>query len=328
MSSRVPPSATRRAALAGTAAVLLGACDLARNASSETPAPAATGPPSGSPSGSPTGSFRDPDLVLLDDAATAAAEAQQLLRAVRRTHPGLRRSLRPMVTMHEDHLAVLTDAGATVVVTKSPNVPTDRESAAAQVLAGESRLQRELSRRSMRADQGAVARLLSVLAAGIASHLGHDAVGPQRSSSGRADGAEALQDTLTAEHAAVFVYGVLGGRTSQSATTRLFGQVRSAYDVHRSRRDELTRWLREAGAEPVAPAPEYLVDPVPTTPTQVRESAAGIEASAAEAYAAQVSSTTGAYRRWANTALIDSAVRARTFGAPATSFPGAPELRP
>ncbi len=51
---------------------------------------------------------------------------------------------------------------------------------------------------------------------------------------------DALQTTLAAEHAAVYVYGVLGGRTSKSAEPATYAAISSAYDAHRARRDQLT----------------------------------------------------------------------------------------
>ena len=64
----------------------------------------------------------------------------------------------------------------------------------------------------------------------------------------------ALQAVLAAEHAAVYVYGVLGGQTSQSAQPALFAAVDDAYAAHRARRDRLTQQITDLGADPVAAA--------------------------------------------------------------------------
>ncbi|NED21451.1 DUF4439 domain-containing protein, partial [Streptomyces sp. SID9913] len=47
----------------------------------------------------------------------------------------------------------------------------------------------------------------------------------------------ALQAALAAEHAAVYGYGVVGGRIGKERAP----QARSAYDAHRARRDTLVR---------------------------------------------------------------------------------------
>ena len=44
---------------------------------------------------------------------------------------------------------------------------------------------------------------------------------------------DALQTTLAGEHAAVYLYGALGGRTSQAAAPALYAALRDAYAAHR-----------------------------------------------------------------------------------------------
>src|SRR3546814_15286449 len=68
---------------------------------------------------------------------------------------------------------------------------------------------------------------------------------------------EGLQSTLAAEHAAVWLYGVLGGQTSSSAQPSLSKRLGETYVIHRSRRDQLVRWLRDADDVPVASAVAY-----------------------------------------------------------------------
>ena len=137
---------------------------------------------------------------------------------------------------------------------------------------------------------------------------------------------EALQATLAGEHAAVYVYGVLGGRVSASAEPRLATDLRAAYDVHRARRDQVTAMVRAAGAEPVAAEVSYLLPNDADTAKRCRRAAAETEQRCAEVYATAVGSTARANRQWAIDALADSAVRQLGFGAPATAFPGVPEL--
>ncbi|MGY5106639.1 DUF4439 domain-containing protein, partial [Streptomyces sp. 900105245] len=70
-----------------------------------------------------------------------------------------------------------------------------------------------------------------------------------------ADKAEvaALQAALAAEHAAVYGYGVVGGRIGEHGRT----EARAAYDAHRARRDALVREVRDLGGEPVAASAAY-----------------------------------------------------------------------
>jgi len=137
---------------------------------------------------------------------------------------------------------------------------------------------------------------------------------------------EALQATLAGEHAAVYVYGVLGGRTSVSTQPELAAGLRAAYDVHRSRRDQVTAMIRAKGEEPVAAEVSYELPNDADTPGRCRRAAAEVEQRCTEVYAAAVGSTSRANRQWAIDALADAAVRQLSFGADPTSFPGVPEL--
>lgn len=133
---------------------------------------------------------------------------------------------------------------------------------------------------------------------------------------------DALQSTLEAEHAAVYVYAALVGR----GDTALAAALWAAYREHRDRRDELTALLRDAGEEPVAAAPAYQLPARLDTPARVRRAAVAAERAGAEAYAALVAAGTGDLRSWGVSALTASAVRELTLGAAPTAFPGAPEL--
>ncbi|MBI2243204.1 MAG: DUF4439 domain-containing protein [Nocardioides sp.] len=107
---------------------------------------------------------------------------------------------------------------------------------------------------------------------------------------------DALQTALAAEHAAVYVYGALGGRTSRSATPELFASVVRAYDAHRARRDRLTATILDEGAEPVAAEPAYEL-PRLDTPAQVDRAALAVERTCAATYAYLVEHTVGEQRR-------------------------------
>ncbi len=137
---------------------------------------------------------------------------------------------------------------------------------------------------------------------------------------------EALQATLAAEHAAVYVYGVLGGRVPTSREPGLASQLSAAYTAHRGRRDQLTAMIRAAGGQPVAAEVGYVLPDDPTTPAQLSLVARGTEERSARVYAQTVGSTSRGDRQWAVDALSDAAVRQLAFGGRPTAFPGAPEL--
>ena len=65
--------------------------------------------------------------------------------------------------------------------------------------------------------------------------------------------AEALQKALRGEHAALYLYGVLGAQASQSRQPELFARLEEGYDAHRAARDELTELVSAKGLDP-APA--------------------------------------------------------------------------
>jgi hypothetical protein len=136
----------------------------------------------------------------------------------------------------------------------------------------------------------------------------------------------ALQQTLAGEHAAVYVYGVLGGRVSASAQQSLATALMSAYVTHRGRRDQLLGMVRAAGGEPVAAEVSYRLPNPARTAAQLTTAALVTERRCAEVYAAMVGSTAQANRQWAIDALADAAVRQLTFGGAPEAFPGVPEL--
>lgn len=136
----------------------------------------------------------------------------------------------------------------------------------------------------------------------------------------------ALQRTLAGEHAAVYVYGVLGGRVSESADPGLSSLLTSAYDVHRARRDELTTIVHAKKGDPVAAEPSYQLPTPSRTTDQIQAAARITEERSAAVYADAVGSTSRADRRWAIQALRDAAVRELSFGGQASSFPGVGEL--
>jgi hypothetical protein len=136
---------------------------------------------------------------------------------------------------------------------------------------------------------------------------------------------DALQTTLAGEHAALYVYGALGGRTSASTAPALYAALREGYDVHRAQRDRLSRTIRDLGAEPVAAAPAYDLPEPLDSEIDVQRAAQDLEQRCAATYAAQVAQTVGDERRWAIGALTGAAVRRLALGGDAEAFPGLDE---
>lgn len=133
---------------------------------------------------------------------------------------------------------------------------------------------------------------------------------------------DALQSTLAAEHAALYVVGYLGAQTSASAQPDLFAAVTLAYEDHRTQRDRLAEQVREAGAEPVAAAAAYDLVDVQEDPAAIRRQAVAVERACAAAYGYLVASSPSAERRAAVDALIEVALRETSFGAAPRPLPG------
>jgi hypothetical protein len=136
---------------------------------------------------------------------------------------------------------------------------------------------------------------------------------------------EALQTTLAGEHAAIYVYGALGGQTSQSGAPSLFAAISDAYTAHRARRDLLVGLLTDLGEEPVATEPAYeLPDDLGSTDA-VTSRALELERSCAATYAYLVANSPAAERRLAVNLLIQTAVRELAFRGTPETFPGSDE---
>jgi hypothetical protein len=136
---------------------------------------------------------------------------------------------------------------------------------------------------------------------------------------------DALQTTLAAEHAAVYVYALLGSRTSETAEAPLYDALRAAYDAHRGRRDTLISEIAATGATPVPAAPAY-TPPAGLDTTDGRYLAAlTLEKACATTYAALVGATTAARRTEAIGLLDDAAARALSFRGTPEIFPGVDE---
>ncbi|KOT34543.1 hypothetical protein ADK41_26310 [Streptomyces caelestis] len=131
----------------------------------------------------------------------------------------------------------------------------------------------------------------------------------------------ALQAALAAEHAAVYGYGVVGGRIGAGRRA----EARTAYDAHRARRDALVRAVQDAGGAPVAAAAGYALPfPVPDAAAAVRL-AAELEDRVAGVYADLVRASGGEQRRGAAEAMREAAVRSVRWSGGSVAFPGLAE---
>ena len=133
---------------------------------------------------------------------------------------------------------------------------------------------------------------------------------------------DALQRTLAAEHAALFVFGALGGRASELPDTPLRSALSAAYDVHLERRNELRTMVTTAGGDPVAAEPAYRLPHPLTTADQIRAEALRIERGCVTTYAALVAASAGPDRLWAVEALAATAVGEAAFGGRPEPLPG------
>ncbi|GAA2286076.1 hypothetical protein GCM10010145_66320 [Streptomyces ruber] len=131
----------------------------------------------------------------------------------------------------------------------------------------------------------------------------------------------ALQAALAAEHAAVYGYGVVGGRIGEGRRA----DARAGYDAHRARRDELTRAVRDLDGSPVAADAAYALpfavedaDAAVRLATELEERVAGV-------YSDLVRASEGDRRRAAAEALREAAVRAVRWRNGSVAFPGLAE---
>ncbi|MFD0528352.1 ferritin-like domain-containing protein [Kitasatospora arboriphila] len=132
----------------------------------------------------------------------------------------------------------------------------------------------------------------------------------------------ALQAALSAEHAAVYGYGVVGARTPAGPQR---DAARAGYAAHQARRDALQRELDGAGATPTAAAACYRLPFAVSDAAGAGQLAAHIETQLTAVWADAVAGTGGALRQTAATALRETALRAAQWGADLSALPGLPE---
>jgi hypothetical protein len=133
---------------------------------------------------------------------------------------------------------------------------------------------------------------------------------------------DALQRTLAAQHAAVFVFGALGGRASSLPAPALQPALTTAYDDHVERRNRLRIMVAAAGDDPVAAEPAYRLPADLSTSEQIAAEALRVQRACVTTYAALVAATSGATRRWAVEAMTETALTEADFGGQPQALPG------
>lgn len=132
----------------------------------------------------------------------------------------------------------------------------------------------------------------------------------------------ALQRTLAGEHAAVYLYGILGAHASKSRQPTLFAELDATYAGHRAARDDLTRLISAQGEDPVAAEVSYELPGKVGSAGEITATALTIERRMTLLYGALVGHTAGRQRSWAIGQLDRSALRELRFGARPSPFPG------
>ncbi|WP_052852092.1 ferritin-like domain-containing protein [Streptomyces avicenniae] len=142
-----------------------------------------------------------------------------------------------------------------------------------------------------------------------------------RAEDGTPSALDATQAALAAEHAAVYGYGVVGGRIGDDRGQ----EVSEAFTAHRARRDTLHRTVRDLGGTPVASAAAYALPFEVTDEAGAVRLAGELETRLAAAYADLVEAGPAEERGDAASALSEAAVRAARWSGAPVPFPGLPE---
>ncbi len=331
-----PPVLGRRAALcaplAGLAATVLAAgCDTGDDIAPSTSSASSTS--SGSPSTSPTTADatasatasatedqRSPDEVLVDDVLAGLTAALGVLGQARKSRE-LRAEVAPLIKAHRRHVEVLEGE----LTREPPPGPAPAAAVALRLVrrrgtrpAGDARRRRRARRERRAGPAAGVDVRLDRPSTSSVLPTGADAVTEL----------DALQTTLEAEHAAVYVYGLLGSRTSQAGEPELYAALRAAYEAHRERRDTLIGEIAGAGRRCRRPPRRRTPRPAGLDTTDGRY-AGGPRARArlrGRPTPPWSGRTTGdAARREAIDLLNDAAARELSFRGTPEIFPGADE---
>lgn len=128
----------------------------------------------------------------------------------------------------------------------------------------------------------------------------------------------ALQSALTAEHAAVYGYGVVGAYL----TGGLQAAATSDWVAHQVARDQLEALLRSFGTQPAAAAVAYELPMTVRNSTQATALAVVLEDRIATAYLGLVALSDTTIREFGALQVRASALRAAAWRGSTVAFPG------
>lgn len=318
--------ASRRAVLrlaAASGVLLVSGCS---SDDDDAPAPGTPTPTDGA-TASP-----DQDELTLDRVQALLSRLLGQSRAAARGRPG-RKAAQTLdavsVRMAERLAALSADLPA------QPGRTGDPSTAQRRLTSAVSAAQRETSRLAGQAASGDLARLLASIGAGLQQDAAALTVGDTvrslnaaraglTTSTGADLGDESLLDAtqlvLAGEHAAVYAYGVLGGRSPTAEA----GLATRNFVVHRARRDALTTSVREAAGEPVVAEPGYTLPVDVVAAASARRVGQQVEDRCSVLYATLVAAAPASTRtrQQAVTALSDAALRLLAWGGQAAALPG------
>jgi hypothetical protein len=266
--------------------------------------------------------------ALDDSTALAALYASALSR-----HRELRSELGRLRIEVDKHVRVLSGAADDTNAEATPKRPAPRTpNAALRLLAArEQRALRRRRRDAGRASSGDLARLLASMAACHAQHvrvlapstaLPTPSTAPEPGVFTVQTGPviDAINDTLAGEHAAIYAYGVIGGRLDYGSPE--VREATEAWEIHRERRIGLTALIEAGGETPVAAETGYRLPNDIRDVADARTVAELVEGRCSVLYAMLAATAVGEVRAYAVDALIDAAARGYDWGAPTTALPG------
>lgn len=133
---------------------------------------------------------------------------------------------------------------------------------------------------------------------------------------------DALGQVLAGEHAVIWAYGALGPHLDKTGEDR----VRALLVMHQASRQGVRAAVLGAGGEPVAAEPAYALPIVPTDQTTASQLAGLVEERLAAVYADLVAATRDrGLRTRGVSGVVESMLRAASWGPTETRFPGLPE---
>lgn len=133
---------------------------------------------------------------------------------------------------------------------------------------------------------------------------------------------DALVAALRAEYAAVYLYGLIGGRASRGGKPAELARIDNLYATHRMRRDQLIAFLNTRQMTAPAPAVAYRPPINPVSPSTRTACARQIEIRSETIYTQLVAATTGSERAFAINALASVSTAAVALGQAPGAFPG------